>query len=120
VAFTDYARKKNLNMEEICYFTLVLSKFHLVSGVLESFLKPNHSIYYLYILQYVIMYQIWWSEALLWRPPFFFSQPAAGLTNQVPVWNSWASTPLAEIRQLSVDLPKQLIVASHMVSVPYE
>ena len=83
-------------MEGICYLNLF--KFHPVSGALESLLKPNHSLYYLYILKYVLVYPIWWSEALLWRPPFFFFsfffQPAAGLTNQVPIRVSRASTPL--------------------------
>ena len=45
---------------------------HPVSGDLEYFLKSNHSLYYLYIIKYVLVYSIWWSEALLWRPPFFF------------------------------------------------
>ena len=47
--------------------------FHLVSGALESLLKPNQLLYYLYILKYVLVYSIWWSEALLWRIPFFFT-----------------------------------------------
>ena len=72
---------------------------HPVSGALESLLKSNHSLYYLYILKYVLVYSIWWSEALLWRPPFYFifSQPAARLTNQVLVWDSQASTPLSTL-----------------------
>ena len=69
---------------------------HPVSGALEYFLKSNHSLYYLYTIKYILVYSIWWSEALLWRPPFFFfSQPAAGLTNQVLVQDSQAGTPLA-------------------------
>ena len=84
--------KNHPNMEGICYLNL----FHLVSGALESLLKPNHSLQCLYLLKFVLVYySIWWSEALLWKPPFFFSQPAAGLTNQALVWDSWAGTPLS-------------------------
>ena len=32
---------------------------------------------------------------------FFFSQPVAGLTNQVPVQDSQASTPLLEIEDFA-------------------
>ena len=75
--------------------------FHPVSDALESLLKPNWSLYYLYLLKYVLVYSIWWSEAPLWRPPFFFfSQPVAGLTNQVPVQDSQASTPLGSTAEL--------------------
>ena len=41
-----------------------------------------------------LMYLILHSEALFQRCLFFFSQPVAGLTNQVLVWNSWAGAPL--------------------------
>jgi len=44
------------------------------------------------------MYSIWSSETLFQGFAegvyFYFSRPAAGLTNQVPVWDSQASTPL--------------------------
>ena len=33
---------------------------------------------------------------------FFFWQPAAGLTNRVPVWDSQAGTPLLSYRKISL------------------
>ena len=49
------------------------------------------------------MHSILCSEALLQRCLFFFFlQPVAGLTNQVPVWDSWAGAPLDYSRQGSV------------------
>ena len=85
LAFADYARN--------FFFPKILKGYRVL-------LKPNHSLYYLYILKYVLLYSIWRSEALLWRLPFFFfSQPAAGLTNWVLVQDSQAGTPLVQNKQ---------------------
>ena len=46
----------------------------------------------------------WCSEALFRRCHFFFLQPAAGLTNRVPVRDSRAGTLLPEILLRAIDL----------------
>ena len=38
---------------------------------------------------------VWCAALVVETSIFFFSQPAAGLTNWVPVWDYWASTPLS-------------------------
>ena len=41
---------------------------------------------------------------------FFFSQPAAGLTNQVPVWDSQASTPLFQLQKLAYTIKNAMTI----------
>src|ERR1700733_15002567 len=83
LALADYARGKKI--AQICYFTCFIVP-------LGAKPLPTLSVH-------VLVYSIWWSEALLWRYPFFSHwQPAAGLTNRVLVRDSHqAGTSLTQV-----------------------